>query len=50
MVGLGFGADDDIVDVDLTELAVVLEDEVHSIVNWKVAGALHNPNGMTRNW
>ena len=29
MVGLGFGVDDVVVDVDLTERAVLVEDEVH---------------------
>ena len=29
MVGLGLGVDDDVVDVDLTERAVLVEDEVH---------------------
>ena len=29
VVGLGFGEDDDVVDVDLTERAVLVEDEVH---------------------
>ena len=29
VVGLGFGVDDDVVDVDLTERAVLGEDEVH---------------------
>ena len=31
VVGLGFGVDDDVVDVDLTDLAVVLEDAVHGL-------------------
>ena len=46
----GTSQHNDVVEVDQALRPLEASQDEGSIICWKVAGALHKPNGITRNW